>query len=191
MNDFNQSVLDQNLYTPVKTSPIPIAIRYGLLIGGAQAILMLLMHLAGMNPAKGGAVQWVNTLLQLAIGIGGYVLLMRERRDKELGGYLSLGQGIGVGTLTGVFTAIISVTFFVIFVNYINPNFISEIMEVTEAKWEEQGMKEEQMEQARKMMGYFMNIPFMATTAFFSSIIGGAFYGLVIGAIMRRQPPIM
>jgi len=56
------------------------------------------------------------------------------------------------------------------------------------AEMEKQGLSQEQMDAASKMMGIMKNPSFLAFSGFFAMIIMYAILGVVIGLILKRWP---
>ncbi|HNL37502.1 MAG TPA: hypothetical protein PKH43_00165 [Saprospiraceae bacterium] len=56
-----------------------------------------------------------------------------------------------------------------------------------QAQWEAQGMSEEQIEMAGSMSGWFTNPVFLFISQIFSGTLAGIFFGLIAGAIMKKD----
>jgi hypothetical protein len=185
------TLLDQNIPDASTVSVRPVSVRYGLIWGGISIAISLISFLLGVDPAMpdtGTAAKMIIGLIGFAVPAWAVFAAIKQHRDQELGGYLSLGRGIGVGTLSGLVAGVISAIWIVLYVMVINPGFTASLQEAQTAQMESQGMSEEQIEMAVSMAGWFTNPGFLAFSQLFGGVITGFILGLIIGAIMKREP---
>ncbi len=170
---------------PQSVSIWPTALRYGGILGGIAVVLGLIMYLTGLtepeNQQSAGAMGL--GCLSGIITIVGLVLAIKKHRDQDLGGAISLGRAIGVGTATAVISGVISAIWGVIQNNIIAP----EIMEQTREAMIENAQPGQ--EELMETMANIMTNPVIGPLA---TILGSAFLGLIlsliIGAIMKKDP---
>lgn len=160
-------------------SPVKTAIKWGVIAGAAMIILSLITYYAGMTQSS--TLQWLSYLL-LALGI---FMGTREHRDKESGGFMSYGRGVGAGVLIALFSGILLTGFILIFYGAIDPGALEELKRVQEEGMYEQGMTDEQIEMSMKFITPGMMALFtLPTITFFGLIIS-----LVVAAILKRNKP--
>jgi hypothetical protein len=116
--------------------------------------------------------------------IAGIVMAIKFHRDNELGGFLKLGRGIGVGTLTGLVIGVISAVWMIIFMKFIAPDMSEAIMDAAL-----ENAQPGQEEMTEKMAGYFTNPFMLAGFSLLGSVVIGFLTGLIGGAIMKKEPP--
>ncbi|XOV91484.1 MAG: DUF4199 domain-containing protein [Bacteroidota bacterium] len=160
-----------------------IAIKYGVILGLISIIFFIVLDFLGKAHEQGG---W--NYLGLIFSIVAYYFAYKEFKD-DGDGYMSYGQGLGIGTLSGLFSSIISGTFTIIYVSFINPSFLENLKQVQIAKMEEQGLSDAQIQGAQPMMDLFTS-PFMM---FIMAIVVGTFFGfiiaLILSAIFKKSNP--
>lgn len=161
-------------------------LNYGVLLGILSVILGVIMYVtnAYIDPSI------IYTILGFLILIGVISYAINAFKT-ENGGYLNLGEalkvGIGVAVIGGIITAIWSY----LLMNYIEPQYMAQIMEVNQQKMMETNpnLTEAQMDSMMEMSSKFTS-PFMIM-AF--SLIGNLFFGLLIsliaGLIMKNKNP--
>jgi hypothetical protein len=186
-------MIDQETPDSGNVSPRPVSQKYGLMWGGASILLSLAGYLSGMDPQLPDtslSVKVVFGLVGFAIPIWAIVSAVKEHRDQELGGYISVGRGLGVGTLTGLFAGLVGAVWMLIFNYLIAPDYINVLLDAQSSQFESQGMSEEQIEMALSFSSMFMSPPVMAIM----QVVGGAIFGLIIGLIvaliMKRDRPV-
>ena len=186
------STLDSNPANPATVSLRPVALRWGLILAGISALLTLIGFLTDTDPSMpdtGTAVKLLYGLLGFGIMIACIVAAIRQHRDKDLGGYITLGRALMVGLVTGLVAGVLGAVFFMLYATIINPDFTENMKDGMVAQWQAQGMSEEAIDQASKIGFMFVN-PYLLAVF---NLIGGFFYGILIGlvagAIMKKEPP--
>ncbi len=176
----NFNNMEQEMPQPAK-SPMQTAMKYGLIGGLVYVALSLLLYLIDMQE-----VQWLGILVNLAVLFGAIYLAQTFHRDNELGGYITYGRAVSVGMLTALFLGIVAAVYTVLYFNVINPAQIDEIILEARQNMIDQGMSDEEMEQAMKMTSMFMQPWFFAISTIFSLGIIGLIVSLVSSAFTRK-----
>lgn len=166
--------------------------KWGLITGAVYVIFSLINNLLGLS--EGGGFSMIgllsNTLLFLVTLFTIYTGV-KEIRDNAFEGYLTFGQGFKSGMAIALIAAIIVAIFTYVYIAFIDPGMIDKIIATTEAQWEEQNMSDAQMDQARSMMGYFMNPFIMCLIAAVSVIFWGVIKSLVSAALLKKEAPLV
>lgn len=179
---------------PLSTPPSyrQIAMRYGAIWGGASILITLIGYLTDTDPSlptTGGAIKAVYSILGFGVAIWAVVAAIRQHRDRDLGGYITLGRAVMIGLTAGLVSGAIGALFMLLYTTVINPDFAETMKSAMQAQWEAQGMSDEQIEMASSMSGWVMNPIFL----FFTQLIGGTIIGLIIGliagAVMKKEQP--
>ena len=128
----NDLILDENGgLDPKSVKVAPTASRYGLYGGLILIALGLIFYLANLNTEQW--VQWVSYIPML----GAIYLAIQYHRDNELGGRMSFGRGLGMGTLTALIMGLIIAVWTFVFMSFIVPdNYVSDVlMEQVREQW--------------------------------------------------------
>jgi hypothetical protein len=155
-----------------------------MITGGAMIILSLILFLLDqhMNRAL--------TSTAYIVMIAGMVYGTLEYRKKS-SGFLSYGQAFGSCFWIGLFAGILATVYFVIFVQFIHPGFMNEMMDMTRQQMLESqpDMSEEQMEKALEISSSSMSLPVMAIMGLVFYAIGSAVFGLIIAIFLKKEDP--
>jgi hypothetical protein len=166
--------------TPVSTSAV--GLRYGLLTGLVTVLLSFglnVMHQEN-SPAR---------YLSFAILVGGLVLAMNNFKQQNHG-FMSFGQGIGIGAVLSAVVGAISGVFAYVYMNFIDTDMLGRITEKMRADMEARGgMSDEQIDQAVAISSKFMNGPVMVGAALLGTLLIGVLLSLVISAIIKNAQP--
>lgn len=169
---------------PSSVSVWPTAMRYGGILSLALIVLGLVMHLSGMSdPANPNTLsQVINCLNNIAIAVV-VVFAIKAHRDKDLGGFMTMGRGIGVGTATSLVIGVITAIWMIVFMTLIDPTLGEAIKDAAMEK-----AQPGQEEMTEKIVGFFSNPFFMAIFVLVVTVFIGFFTALIASAIMKKDP---
>jgi drug/metabolite transporter (DMT)-like permease len=105
--------------------------------------------------------------LSLAIIIAGIIIGILNYKNKVEGGFITYGQSLGSGVLTGLFAAIVLSVYTIIFFKFIDPDMVNVILKKAEENMRDrnQNMTEDQIDMAMSYTRKFMNPYIMAITS--------------------------
>ncbi len=153
------------------TSAKSIMLNYGLYLGLASILIQLIIYVSGMTyeqPWWAGVVGFVVSIILVFLGTKSF----RSNNN----GLLSFGEGLKVGIGISLISAIIGVIYNQIFVNFIEPDFMENSMEVARQQMAEQNLTSEQIDAALQISEGFSSP--VATIGL--TLIGGLFVGFII-----------
>lgn len=176
---------------PNAVSPWPVAIRYGLIGGLIYCIYTLIGSLSGLISGGLGLVSFIlSGLLAFFIAIGLIVFSVKKHRDKELGGFITIGRVIIIGLVITGISMFISNVFTYVYVNFIDPSFIDN-MQGNMGEMFEGFVPEEELERIILDAGDRFEIGNLIK-GFFGTVVGvGLVVSAIIGLIMKKDPPRM
>jgi len=167
------------------------AIQAGLIIAVISIFVGLITYLSGYSEVlmKSTGLRWVNNLLSL--GYTSYFIYAAclQHRNEDLGGYISLGRCLGLGTVSGLTTGLVLGVWTVLFMNVIAPEFMDQILKVTMDQMAEKGLGEDEIErQMTFVKPFFSPISFFLMSLIFS-VFTGFIVSLVVGLVVKRDRP--
>lgn len=162
-----------------QTSVGKAALHHGAIMGVALIVLSLILHFAGL-----GFEGWT-MFLSWTVMIAYLSYATKNFRDENRNGLLSYGQGLGFGTLASMIAGAISCLYTMLYMKFINPDFVNQYMEKSYEGMLERGMEEEQIVQFLSMQE-----PYIATStivmAFVFTLLMGFIFSLIISAVFKR-----
>ncbi len=170
--------------TTTTPSTARVALKYGLFVGLGLVILYLIIQLAGLgaNTSAGS----INAVLSFVILIIGIVYAIKEFRGLK-DGYMSYGQGLGLGSLTSAVAGLISGIFTSIYVGFIDDSSLKQAMDQARLDLEEKGMDDAQIDQAIEVASRFQTPGFLLAYSVIMMLIVGFILSLIIAAIMKKE----
>ncbi len=177
---------------PGQVSYRQLAIRYGAIWGAVTVLMTLVGYLTDSDPASpatSGAMKAVYFVVGTGVAIWAVVAAIRQHRDRDLGGFISLGRAVMLGMMIGLVAGAIGAVFMLLYTTVINPDFAETMKDAMQAQWEAQGMSDEQIEMASSMSGWIANPVFLFITQIIGGLFNGLIIGLIAGAIMKKDRP--
>ena len=159
-----------------------VSIKWGLinaLIGIGMFVVFDFMELPTDSPIRYISLLVVTILIVLA-----------HKEFKEQGdGYMSYGQGFGIGAFFSLISSLITGVFTFLYVKYISPEYIQRALDEALVKMESMGRSDAEIEQGMKIAEMFSS----PTAILIMGIVGGVFIGvvlsLIVSAITQKKRP--
>jgi tetrahydromethanopterin S-methyltransferase subunit G len=170
----------ENTSTPVTTTSV--GIRYGVLTGLASIIFSFIL----LATAQEGNMPL--SLLGFIIWVGGVVLAHKFFKANN-GGFMSYGQGLGIGTVLSAVSGAMGSIFRYVYTEFIDPSVAQRAMDTARAKMESQGMDDAQIDQAVAMSQKFSSGPIGIVIGLVFSVVIGFILSLIISAITKNNRP--
>lgn len=168
--------------TPSATTT-SVGIRYGVLTGLVIIIYSFILFATGqeMNQALG--------LVSLVLPIGGIVLAHKAFKQANAG-FMSYGQGLGIGVLLSLVSGLLTSVFSYVYRTFIDPDLAGRMMDQMRTKLESAGsMSDAQIDQTLAMSTKFSTGPIGFAVGILSALLVGLLFSLVIAAITKNSKP--
>ena len=166
--------------TPVTTTSV--GVRFGLLAGLVSIIFSFILFVTQNDQSP---IRW----LGLGILIGAMVMAHNAYKRAH-NGFMNYSEGLGIGVIMGVVSGVLGTIFNFIYMKFIDPEYMSRLMETTRTKMEEKGgISDEQIDQAVSMMQKFSSGGWMVLFGVVVSLLSGFLIALVVSAITKNSKP--
>lgn len=169
---------------PPKTSKF--SLNYGLLLAAISIAFSLILFSSDLHYQQDWKVSVINVVIMIAVLVIG-IYQFRKAND----GFLTLGQALKVGVGIALVGAVIGIVYQMIFINFIEPDFMTKVMEIRKAEMISQNpeMTQEQIDGAVEMMESFSGPGIMVAFALIGSLFFGFIISLISGLILKRSKP--
>lgn len=158
-----------------KVTVSQVALRYGVIVGLVFIVMGMIFQLLDLDMETLQIVGNINYVF-LAIGI-----VFAHKAFKDGGdGFLSLGQGLGIGTLISLIGGAMSGIFSYIYLKFIDDSMLTKIRDLQIEKMEEQGMDDAAIEKAMGFAEKLMSAEMIPVW----TIVGMLFFGFIISLII-------
>lgn len=154
--------------------------KYGVYTGLAMVLLSLLFYALDVKATSWP--QYVSILVLLA----GIIVGTLAFRDKCSGGYISYGRSLGSGVLISLVTGIILAVYSYLNAAFLNPEIIEQMIRAAEENMMNQGLSDDQIDQAMGMTKMFMTPGYIAITSVFSMLLWGTLISLLTSIFIKK-----
>lgn len=165
-----------------RVTPGQIGMRYGLIYALVSTVINLIPVLTETAVSTGFIMIFVNIALAFVF----FILAGREFK-KQNGGMISFGEGFKINMIAASLTAVIRAGIIYVYVKFIDSGYSERIMRVMEETWQQQGLNEEQIEQAKRFSGGATNPEWGLIGGLFVIILGGLIWGAISAAITKTE----
>jgi len=179
---------DQNFPDPSGISPRDTGLRWGVILALVGIIFQGLIYvIGGGDPTSGGAsgLGCLSGIASIAIIVMG----IKAHRDKDLGGFISLGRGLTVSFWIGLASGIISSIWNYLFVNFIAP----ETMDAAKEQLDQIRAQVEDGEAPEMLLTFTESAMNMGSNPIFgviASIIFAIIIGFFASLFLKRDRPM-
>jgi uncharacterized membrane protein len=166
-----------------KSSSTQVMLNYGLILG-VVSVLTAVANFAFGNVYK---PHWSISVVSAVLSIVVIVLGLKAIKQNN-GGFLSLGESLKNGLGIALISGIIYVIYFYLFVNFIEPEYFSNLAKVQEATMIEMypNFTDEQLESAMEMSKKMSGFGMISAIALIMSLFFGFIISLIGGLILKR-----
>ena len=160
-----------------------VGIRYGIIMGIISIAFFVIMMVAGVDMS--GPARWAS-LIYTAI-----IFFLAHKYFKENGdGYMTIGQGTGIGFWASLIASVISSLFTFVYVKFIDQSFIQQILDKQREAFEEAGnMSEDQIDAALEMSAKFTTPEMMLVFGLIGGVIMGVICAVIVSLFTQKKNP--
>jgi len=159
------------------------ALKWGAIGGLSMIILGLIFYI--LNIEYGSTLNY----LGYAILVGVILMGSYEFRDKLNGGYATFKELFKYAIIICLIYALISTFWSIVFMQFVAPDLITEVLTQTRMQLEEKGIDEAAIEVSLNMTRKMMQPHFFAMTSMFALMVVGALISVLISSVLRRFKP--
>ena len=174
---------DLTLNQTTGTSTKAVALRYGLITGIITVIYSLILNLTEQNISN----PWLGYISFIILVIG--IVMAHKHYKTENNGFMTYGQGLGIGSLLSLVVGALSGIFTYIYIKFFDSTFIERMQEQQVVEFEKRGMSDEQIEQAIQMSQKFTSPELIVVYAILGTLLFGFILSLIISAITKHTRP--
>jgi len=158
-------------------------LKWGIYITALNIVFMIVGYLAGWTTQPiGRTMGWIAALASLVLLFMG----IREKKMQAPGDY-TFGRGWVEGLLISLIAAVLFAIFFFIFTDVINPEMLDYARSEAYKNMTAQNVPKDQIEQAKKMMDFFISPTGFAIWTLVMYTLGGMVISLIFAPIIKSM----
>ncbi|ARS34215.1 DUF4199 domain-containing protein [Pontibacter actiniarum] len=159
-----------------------VALKWGFIFALVGVIFSLILMVSGLAENR-----WLSSLAYLIL-IAGIVVAMKNYKEQNYG-YMSYGQGLGIGTIVSGVFGFLSGLFTWLYVEFVDTEYMGRVMEQQREEMIRQGLTDEQIDAGMAMAENFQGPVTMILGATIVTLIIGFILSLIISAVMKNKRP--
>lgn len=125
-------------------------------------------------------------ILNIVVAFVMYILAMRDFKT-ENGGFMTFGEGFRIAMIAGLIAGVVRNVVIYVYVKFIDPDYGERIQQIMRDAWEEQGLTEEQMDQASRFTSGFTNPEIGLILGIIIVLFGALIWGAISSAIVKNE----
>lgn len=163
------------------------AMNYGAVLGLCLVAVAAVMWTFGID--ENGSI--VPSILNNGLIIAGIAYSIIQFRDIENNGFISYSASLKLGTSVAFFSSVILAFYTFIFINYIEPNTLNEIIQQAEQAMLESNpeISDEELELGLEMTAKFIQPHWMLILGILGGTFMGFIYSLIISIFTKKDNP--
>lgn len=166
-----------------QVSPARVALKFGLLTSLGIIILTTLLNVTGLalNKTLANSVYIV-----LIVGL---VLALKDLRNENKG-WLTYGQGLGLGLLVSAIVGLLVSTFSMFYHQFIDSSLLQQQLDTVRLEMESKGMEQAQIDSSMSVVEKMMSPGLLFVMGVFGFLLSGLIFSLIISAILKKDKPV-
>ncbi|OKL39782.1 DUF4199 domain-containing protein [Pontibacter flavimaris] len=159
-----------------------VALKWGFIFALIGVIFTLVLMVTGLAENR-----WISSLAYLIL-IGGIVMAMKNYKE-ENNGFMSYGQGLGIGSIVSVVYGLLSGISSWLYMEFVDPEYMTRIMEKQRVQMLQDGMTDEQIDAGMAIAENFQGPFTVILGSAVITLIFGFILSLIIAAVMKNSRP--
>lgn len=166
-----------------QTTTTRTALKWGVIFGIISILYSTAIMVSGQigNKALGYPVY-------IIIAVGIYLAMNDFKKENQ--GFMTYGQGLGLGTLMSAIIGLLSGFFSFAYMKFIDTTISDQIMSKAVEEMEKSGATDEQIDQAMEMTKMFMSPGSMFIFGLLGTVLIGFILSLIIAAILKKDKSV-
>jgi len=160
-----------------------VGVRFGLIGAVISIAYFVILNIAGLDMTQ-GFWNWFGYVITIAL------LIFAHKYYKDNGdGFMSYGQGIGIALWIGLVSGVIASIFTYLYIKFIDTAFLDTVKNRQLEAMQQQGMSDEQIDQAMEFSAMFMSAEAMFIFMLFGSIVATIIIALIVTIFTQKKNP--
>jgi hypothetical protein len=166
-----------------KTSTARVALKYGVLASVVIMVYSTILNVTGLSQDK------ILSSLSFIFMIVAMILAMKDFRQQNHG-FMSYGEGLGVGSLMSAVMGFLTSTFTMFYIKFIDSTLLTQGLDQVREEMERNGKDDAQIEQAMEISQKVMSPGMVFIFGVIGYLLTGFVISLIIAAILRKEKPV-
>ena len=169
-----------------KVTVSQIGLKNGIIIGLIFIVYGMILQFLNLDMKLMGYLSYVNYVILIVF------IVLAHKAFKEGGdGFMSIGQGLGIGMLITLVGSVISSIFSFIYLKFIDDSIIQKSLDFQIEELEKKGMDDASIEQAMAITSKIMTPEIMPIVAVVFTAFFGFILSLIVSLFTKKSNPTL
>lgn len=168
-----------------KTSVFSAALKYGLATGLVLIVLSTLFYMIGSQDSV--ILNLMQSFLSFVIVVLVSIFCIKTYRDKELGGFISFGNGFKLSFLTLFIAAVVVSIYGTVYITMIDSAAMDERLEQVIIDLEDGGADDVAIDMAIRFTNFFRSPVVLFLTSLIMYTVGSVIVSLIGALVMKKE----
>lgn len=163
------------------------AMNYGTVLGLFLVLIALIFWVLGVDEQESVIPSILNNMVIIAFLV--YAII--QYRDNVNDGFISYGSSLKLGTTVAFFSSVIMALYTFIYISYLNPEFLANVLNITEQAMLEANpeISDKELDLALSMTTKFMQPHWMMIMGVLGGTFMGFLFSLIISIFVKNDSP--
>lgn len=161
-------------------------LKYGVIFAIVVVVYVMIEHFLGLNTTRHDIGQYTR-FGGVLIPIIGIFVGIRAKRDRELNGSITFGQGVKTGFLIAVVQTTITTLWFWFYGAVLNPQFTDTMLEFERSKMLLAGRDEIAVRATIDRLKTIYSFPYLQLAQEVAGILYGTVFAIIFSAFLKKK----
>ncbi len=163
-----------------------ISLRWGLILGLIFIVYGLILQFMNLEMKTMQYFGYLNYVIMIVVFVLAHKAF-KEGRD----GFMSIGQGIGIGTLIALIASVINSIFSYLYLKFIDDSMLTKIRDAQIEQYEKMGMDDATIERSMEMASKFTTPEMIQVWAIVGTVFFGFILALIVSLFTKKSNPAL
>ena len=169
-----------------KVTVSQIGLKNGIIIGLIFIVYGMILQFLNLDMKLMGYLSYVNYVVLIV-----FVVLAHKAFKEDGDGFMTIGQGLGIGMLITLIGTVISSIFSYIYLKFIDDSMIQKTLDFQIEELEKKGMDEATIDQAMAITSKIMTPEIMPIMAVVVMAFAGFIISLIVSVFTKKSNPTL
>ncbi|MCK5368490.1 MAG: DUF4199 domain-containing protein [Cyclobacteriaceae bacterium] len=169
-----------------KVTVSQIGLKNGIIIGLIFIVYGMILQFLNLDMKMMQYLGYVNYIVLIV-----FVVLAHKAFKEGGDGFMTIGQGLGIGMLITLIGSALSSIFSYIYLKFIDDSMITKILDAQVEELEKRGLDDAAIEQTMAITGKIMTVEWMPVMAFVFMAFAGFIISLIVSLFTKKSNPTL
>ena len=169
-----------------KVTVSQVGLKNGIILGLIFIVYSMILQFLNLEMKMMQYLGYISYILLII-----FIVVAHKSFKEGNDGFMTVGQGLGIGMLISVVAGVINAVFSYIYIKFIDDSMLQKIADAQLEQYEKVGMDDEAIEQAMEMSAKFMTPELIQVWAIVGMLFIGFILSLIVSLFTKKANPAL